>query len=100
MRLELGKLAEEIGKPELAIGWYQAVLQLDPTREEAAKNANRILVEQSGGTVAEETAQVPFAPQTPVLPKGANDSSTQLPVLAPTTPQNVPVLPKNEGNDE
>ena len=100
MRLELGKLAEEIGKPELAIGWYQAVLQLDPTREEAAKSANRILVEQSGGTVTEEATQVPFAPQTPVLPNGASDSNTQLPVLVPTTPQNVPVLPKNEGKDE
>ena len=100
MRLELGKLAEEIGKPELAIGWYQAVLQLDPTREEAAKSANRILVQQSGGTVTEEATQVPFAPQTPVLPNGASDSNTQLPVLVPTTPQNVPVLPKNEGKDE
>ena len=100
MRLELGKLAEEIGKPELALGWYQAVLQLDPTREEAAKSVNRILIEQSGGTVVEEATQVPLAPQTPVLPNGVSDSNPQTPVLLPTTPQNVPVLPESEAKDQ
>ena len=65
MRFELGQLAEEIDKPELAVIWYQAVLQLDPMNEEAAKNINRIILEQSGGTVDEQAPiQVPLKPDT------------------------------------
>ena len=31
LRVQLGDLARQIGKPELAIGWYQAALAIDPT---------------------------------------------------------------------
>ncbi len=95
MRLELGRLAEEIGKPELAIGWYQAVLQIDPMHEQAATNLNRIMIEQTGGAVIQEDTQVPLKPQTPVLPNGANQTPGPPPVV-PTTPPNAPVLPNTE----
>ena len=96
MRLELGQLAEEIGKPELAVGWYQAVLQIDPMHEQAAMNLNRIMIEQTGGTSAEGETQVPLAPPTPVLPNDDNQPPKSPPVIVPTTPPNVSVLPKSE----
>ena len=95
MRMELGQLAEEIGKPELAIGWFQAVLQLDPTHEAATQNLNRIFIELSGGTVPKEDAiQVPLKPQTPVLPN-SNNTPADAPVLPQTTQPKVPVLPQS-----
>lgn len=100
MRLELGQLAEEIGRPELAVGWYQAVLQLEPMHEDAAQNLNRILIEQAGGSVGEEKTQVPLAPPTPVLPNGDGNSEAKPPVVVPTTPPTIPILPKEEINKQ
>ena len=97
MRFELGQLAEEIDKPELAVIWYQAVLQLDPMNEEAAKNINRIILEQSGGTVDEQAPiQVPLKPQTPVLPNTTGNTPGTAPVLPQTTTPNPPVLPQTK----
>lgn len=100
MRLELGELAEEIGRPELAVAWYQAVLQLEPMHEQATKNLNRILIEQSGGAVPKEETQVPLAPPTPVLPNNGGNSQAESALPVPATPENVPVLPKKEINDQ
>ncbi len=97
MRFELGQLAEEIDKPQLAVGWYQAVLQLDPMHEEAAKNINRIIIEQSGGTVEEQAPiQVPLKPQTPVLPINTGNTPGTAPVLPQSTLPNTPVLPQTK----
>ncbi len=100
MRLELGQLAEEIGKPEIAMGWYQAVLQLDPTHEEAAKHLNRIFIEQSGGTVSEQDLQIPLAPPTPVLPQEAPPNQTPAKTLESNASPAVPVLPKSQTEDQ
>jgi tetratricopeptide (TPR) repeat protein len=61
MRLELGKLAEEIGKPELAVIWYQAILTIDSQNQKALFELERIIDEM---TLA-NTATAPFAPVPP-----------------------------------
>jgi tetratricopeptide (TPR) repeat protein len=58
MRLELAKLAEEIGKPELAVIWYQAILTIDSQNQKALFELERIIVEMTRAN----TATVPFAP--------------------------------------
>ena len=68
MRLELGKLAEEIGKPELAVTWYQAVLTIDPQNQQALLELERVI----GEMTRENTATAPFAPVAPQNPLPAN----------------------------
>ena len=75
MRLELGKLAEEIGKPELAMTWYQAVLTIDSQNQKALFELERVI----GEMTRENTATAPFAP-------------------APVSPQNPTPKPANEPN--
>ena len=45
MRLELGKLAEDIGKPEIAATWYQAVLTIDSQNQQALLALERVIGE-------------------------------------------------------
>jgi len=73
MRLELGKLAEEIGKPELAVTWYQAVLTIDAQNQKALLELERVI----GEMTRENTATAPFSP--PVAPQNPT-----------TTPSNQP----------
>jgi len=74
MRLELGKLAEEIGKPELAVTWYQAVLTIDSQNQKALFDLERVIAEMT----RDNTATAPFAPP-PVAPQNPT-----------TTPENQP----------
>jgi tetratricopeptide (TPR) repeat protein len=68
MRLELGKLAEEIGKPELAVTWYQAVLTIDTQNQQALFELERVI----GEMTRENNATAPFAPVAPQNPTPAN----------------------------
>ena len=68
MRLELGKLAEEIGKPELAVTWYQAVLTIDSQNQQALIELERVI----GEMTRENNATAPFAPVAPQNPTPAN----------------------------
>jgi|GEM_PF-1155805 len=74
MRLELGKLAEEIGKPELAVTWYQAVLTIDSQNQKALFDLERVIAEMT----RDNTATAPFAPP-PIAPQNPT-----------TTPSNQP----------
>ena len=75
MRLELGRLAEEIGKPKLAITWYQAILTIDSQNQKALFELERVI----GEMTRENTATAPFAP-------------------APVSPQNLTPTPANGPN--
>jgi len=68
MRLELGKLAEEIGKPELAVTWYQAVLTIDSQNQQALIELERVI----GEMTRENNTTAPFAPVAPQNPTPAN----------------------------
>jgi tetratricopeptide (TPR) repeat protein len=71
-RLELGKLAEEIGKPEIAVTWYQAVLAIDSQNQQALIELERVIGEMT--RVNSTTA--PFAP-TQVAPQNPTTSANQ-----------------------
>jgi tetratricopeptide (TPR) repeat protein len=73
MRLELGKLAEKIGKPEIAVTWYQSVLTIDSQNQQALVELERVIGEMTRAN----SATAPFAP-TLVAPQN------------PTTPANLP----------
>jgi tetratricopeptide (TPR) repeat protein len=69
MRLELGKLAEEIGKPELAVIWYQAVLTIDSQNQQALFELERVIGEMTrANTATGPIAPRPVAPQNPTMP--------------------------------
>ncbi|MBT4694908.1 MAG: tetratricopeptide repeat protein [Planctomycetaceae bacterium] len=65
MRLELGKLAEEIGKPEIAVTWYQAILTIDAQNQKALFELERVIGEMTRANNATAPLAPPVAPQNP-----------------------------------
>ena len=61
IRFELAQLAKAIGKPEIAITWYQAIITIDQTNEQALIEMNRLILQMT----RENTGTGPFAPAQP-----------------------------------
>ena len=69
MRLELGKLAETIGKPEIAVTWYQSVLTINSQNQQALVDLERVIGEMTRANSATAPfAPILVAPQNPTTP--------------------------------
>jgi tetratricopeptide (TPR) repeat protein len=50
IRYEIGSLANQLGKPELAVSWFKAALAIDPSLRTAAEALAAVMAEQPNAT--------------------------------------------------
>jgi thioredoxin-like negative regulator of GroEL len=46
IRFRLGQVAQQLDRPELAQGWFRAVLAMDPQHEDARRGLAQLLTEK------------------------------------------------------